>query len=30
MIVKYEYVPKLFKTGIIVPIPKGDKIGLII
>ena len=25
MIVKYEYVPKLFKTGIIVPIPKGDK-----
>jgi len=25
LIVKYEYIPSLFKVGIIVPIPKGDK-----
>ena len=24
-ITRYEYVPKIFKLGIIVPIPKGEK-----
>ena len=25
LLVKFEYIPKLFKVGIIIPIPKGDE-----
>ena len=25
MIIRFEYVPRMFKIGIIIPIPKGDK-----
>ena len=25
LVVKFEYIPKLFKVGIIIPIPKGDE-----
>ena len=25
IIVKYECIPKMFKIGVIIPIPKGDK-----
>ena len=25
LILQYEYIPTMFKTGVIIPIPKGDK-----